>query len=79
MKCLNQINRGNWCGESYEAASGYAAKRARALRRLGYTARCRRALLQETRLGQIRVTMIDIEPGHHVDTSLVSDVEMIPG
>jgi hypothetical protein len=68
MSCLLQVNTGNWCQESYETSSRYAAKRARQLRKMGFVVTVSGMGLQVTSVGRVKLTMIDIRPGQNQDT-----------
>lgn len=68
MTCYTQVNHGAWCQESYETASQDAGRRVRQLRRVGYTATSSPMGPQVTRVGTVRLTMVDIRPGRNGDT-----------
>ena len=68
MKCLLQVNHGLWAQESYSASSGDARRRAAELRRAGYAVTVYPIGPQVTRLGLLRLSMVDIRPGRHADT-----------
>lgn len=61
--CLLQVNAGRWCQESYETASGDAARRAKALRAAGYRVHVSAMGSQVTSLGLLKLSMVDIRPG----------------
>ena len=68
ITCLCAVNTGNWCQESYETASRDAGRRARQLRRAGYEVRVEGMGLQVTRLGSLKLTLVDVRPGANADT-----------
>jgi len=68
MQCLGQTNNGDWCQESYETASRFAARRARQLRKLGYDVASESLGPQITHWGLVRVTLLTIRPGSNPDT-----------
>ena len=69
MKTLVQVNHGSWCQESYETGSGNAGRRARSLRKLGYTVTVSPMGSQVTSHGTAKLTLVDISPGaNHFDT-----------
>jgi len=66
--CYGQINQGTWCQETYESASKHASIRARALRKAGYVVHTGTMGPQVTRVGIVRLSLVDILPGNHNDT-----------
>lgn len=77
VRCWSYVNGGYWCQEHYLTESRDARQRAKQLRELGYTV-CVQALgPQVTERGTIKLTMVDIRPGCHEDTTDLPKVEMI--
>ena len=66
--CYLQTNRGDHCQETYETAARAAGKRARQLRQHGYLAIVSPLGPQATRVGTVKLTMVDIRPGNNADT-----------
>lgn len=66
--CYGQTNHGAWCQESYETASRDAGRRARQLRKLGYTVHTFPMGPQVTPMGTVKLTMVDIRSGARADT-----------
>lgn len=77
VKCLSQVNNGNWCQESYETASRDAGRRAKELRALGYKVTVCSLGMQVTRWGLVKLTMVDIRPGTKQDTQYLPTVERV--
>jgi hypothetical protein len=69
MTCYLQVNNGRWCQESYETASRDAGRRAKQLRDLGYLVSVTTMGRQVTRLGLMKLTLVDVMPGSNSDTS----------
>lgn len=67
--CFLQVNSGRWCQESYETASRDAGRRAKELRAAGYQVTVASLGPQITGVGSIKLTLVDIRPGRHADTS----------
>ena len=76
-QCCSQINNGSWCQESYETTSGDAKRRAKELRQRGYAVTVSGMGPQLTPLGVIKLTLVDIRPGTHQDTSDLPEVERV--
>lgn len=74
--CLLQVNSGRWCQESYETASRDAGRRAKELRAAGYQVVVSAMGLQVTRLGLLKLTLVDIRPGRHDDTFYLPPVRV---
>lgn len=77
LVCCGQVNNGNWCQETYETASRYAAKRAKQLRAAGYVVRVQSMGSQVTPLGLLKLTCVDIRPGSNPDTFYLPEVETV--
>lgn len=77
MACMQQVNSGRWCQESYETASRDAAKRAKQLRAMGYQVTVSSIGSQVTPLGLIKTTLVDIRPGSNADTCDLPAVEKV--
>lgn len=77
MKCMQQVNQGRWCQESYETATRDAGNRAKQLRQIGYVVTVSSLGSQVTPLGHIKTTMVDIRPGLHADTTELPPVERV--
>jgi hypothetical protein len=76
MLCLLQVNRGLWCQETYDAASGDAAQRAEQLRQAGYEIRERPIQAPLACAKGRTVTILHIGPGTHADTYGLPDVPL---
>ncbi len=68
---FSRVNSGRWCQETYETSSRDAGRRARALRKAGYRVNVSAMGSQVTSSGLIMLTMVDIRPGTHNDTTKV--------
>jgi hypothetical protein len=68
ITCYGQTNHGDWCQEFYETAARTSAKRARQLRKAGYRVTVSALGPQVTRVGTVKMTMVDIRPGNNSDT-----------
>lgn len=80
MKCLSQVNNGNWCQETYETASRDAGRRAKQLRAdpRGFIVRVGSMGPQVTSVGTVKLTMVDIRPLFEGgDTYNLPAVEMV--
>jgi hypothetical protein len=75
--CCLQVNSGRWCQESYETASYHAGIRANNLRKAGYQVSVSPMGLQLTRVGLIKLTLVDIRPGSNPDTCELPAVEIV--
>lgn len=56
-----------WAQEIYETSSRDAGVRAKQLRKLGYKVIVSSLGMQVTSVGYIKMTMVDIRPGTHLD------------
>jgi len=79
LTCLGQTNAITWCQEMYETASRDAGRRAHALRSAGYDVCVSSLGPQLTPMGRIRITMVDIQPGLHANTSFLPPVRIVDG
>jgi len=68
MRCHLQVKTANWCQETYETASRDAGRRARQLRKAGFVVFVSPLGPQVTRVGTVKLTLVDIRPGVHQDT-----------
>lgn len=75
LRAMSQVNTGNWCQETYETGTGEAARRAKQLRSLGYVVVCSAMGLQVTKVGLVKLTLVDIRRGSHGDTFGLPEVE----
>ena len=75
MKCYGQANQGLWCQEWYETASRDAGKRTRQLRKEGFQAFSSSMGNQVTSVGSVKMTLVDIRPGSHMDTTNLPEEE----
>ena len=75
MKCMNQVNAGSWCQESYETSTRDAGRRAKQLRGLGYQVSVGSIGPQVTPLGTIKTTLVTVRPGVNADTFGLPEVE----
>jgi len=77
IECVGQVNNGRWCQETYETGSGDAGRRARQLRKMGYDVVTSAMGLQVTRVGMVKLTLVDIRPGQNVDTCVLPEVSIV--
>jgi len=77
MQAMQSVTGRNWTQESYETATGDARKRASQLRKLGYQVTVSSLGSQVTPLGLLKVTMVDVRPGTHADTTELPPVERV--
>ena len=75
--CFLQVNSGHWCQESYDTQSRDANRRANDLRKLGYKVTVFAMGSQVTKLGLLKLSMVDIRPGSNGDTFGLPAVEML--
>ncbi len=77
-KCLQQVFGRGWTQETYETASRDATVRAKVLRAAGYAVNVGSLGPQVTPLGTIKLTLVDIRPGHlGLDTADLPPVERV--
>lgn len=77
VTCMQVVNSGRFCQESYETAGREAGKRAKELRALGYQVSVSSIGPQVTPLGTIKTTLVDIRPGVHQDTFYLPPVNHV--
>ncbi|OGR25920.1 MAG: hypothetical protein A2139_14285 [Desulfobacca sp. RBG_16_60_12] len=58
--CLGRVGSYGWTQETYETATKHAGMRARELRKLGYRVTVSPLGMQVTKLGLLRLTMVDV-------------------
>ena len=66
MPCI--VNNGNWCQVSLPSGEPCIRVITSILRRFGYAVRTSSIGMQVTRVGSIRLTLVDIRPGSNPDT-----------
>ena len=67
--CYGQVNSGNWAQEWYETTSRHARKRARILRKAGYTVTVSAIGPQLIGPRAVKMTLVNIRPGSHDGTA----------
>ena len=77
LQCMQQVNNGRWCQESYETATGDARRRAAELRKCGFQVTMSSQGIQVTPLGTIKITLVDIRPGKNQDTCYLPTVSRV--
>ena len=77
IQCMQSVTGRNWTQESYETASGDARRRASDLRKAGYKTTVCSLGSQVTPLGLIKITMVDVRPGIHEDTTELPPVQRV--
>jgi hypothetical protein len=75
MTCIERVNEGSWCQETYETATRDAGRRARQLRQAGYQASVVRLGYQITAVGRVALSLVNIRPGEHNNTFGLPEVK----
>ena len=71
-----QVNQGSWCQESWDTGNPGIRARVRDLRKRGHQVITSSMGYQVTRLGSMKMTMIDIRPGSNPDTYGIGRIDI---
>jgi hypothetical protein len=74
VTCYSKVRGWDWQQEIYESASRDAGRRAKQLRKLGFTITTSPMGLQVTRVGLVKLTMLNV---HHPEAREIPDPDRI--